>query len=488
MALTDFCYRCPGCGHDPMRGDGDAASCGSCGMRIERRRGRLLMSSGEDDIQRGIGADGLYREVDRLGGPMTRATRADGTVTYSARALIAWRIREEAVWYRGILRGFAESMGPAVPGSITVNRDEIRVDDGGSGSGSWRHLDIGAVQAASSSLQLTLPGDRLVEFRLLDDSPRRWETLMRRLISDAWARAGRGRVVEFQPRIVTGREFADEPVRATQGEPRRPGSTGARMPEGLGPRAAGVERPSMGWYPLFRLAARVMTFGLVRLEVAGRRHIPRRGPFLLVVNHLSILDPVIVMASCPRPLETLTKSTQFASGKFFPWALPRAGAIPARRYKVDPQAVRTVLRVLERGGGVCIYPEGERSWNGTLQPLRRGTVRLLLKTGVPVVPCGISGSFEARPRWSRTLYRTRVSLRFGEPILLGVHDTRVERDRAHDSAARRISSALRRLSGERPPGEEDPERTVDSPPGRSEGGEDARHTGAPPAGGPVSGS
>ena len=136
---------------------------------------------------------------------MTRATGGDGGLAYSARALISWRIREEAVWHRGVLRGFAETMGPALPGSITVDRDRVSIDDGGPGSGSWRHLDLGAVQAASSSLQLSLPADRFVQFRFLDDSPRRWETLMRRLVADAWERAGRGRVVEFQPRIVTRR-------------------------------------------------------------------------------------------------------------------------------------------------------------------------------------------------------------------------------------------------------------------------------------------
>ena len=93
-------------------------------------------------------------------------------------------------------------MGPAMPGLITVDGETVAVDDGRPGSGRWRHLDLRAVQAASSSLQLSLPGDGLVQLRFLDDSPRRWETLMRRLIRDAWERGGRGRVVEFQPRIV----------------------------------------------------------------------------------------------------------------------------------------------------------------------------------------------------------------------------------------------------------------------------------------------
>lgn len=203
----------------------------------------------------------------------------------------------------------------------------------------------------------------------------------------------------------------------------------------------------MPWYALFRIVAKVAAWRLARLEVTGRGHVPREGPFLLVVNHMSFLDPILVMAACPRRFHALAKSTQFVSGRFYAWFLPRVLAIPARRYKVDPQVVRTVLRLLEAGEGVCIYPEGERSWDGTQQPLRRGSVRLLLKAGVPVVPCGISGSFEAKPRWSPTRHRGRVSLRFGEPIEFGVHDTRAEREAAFDEAAERIASSLARLSG-----------------------------------------
>ena len=135
---------------------------------------------------------------------MSRATRDDGTVRYSARAEISWRSSEEPVWHRGELLGFAETMGPPAPGTVSVDREGVSVDEAGGGSGRWRLLDIRAVQAASRSLQLSLPGDRLVQFRFPGDSPRRWEILLRRLISDAYEDAGRGRVVEFQPRIVAG--------------------------------------------------------------------------------------------------------------------------------------------------------------------------------------------------------------------------------------------------------------------------------------------
>lgn len=204
MALVDLCYRCPECGHDPMCGKGDAVWCESCGVRIERRQGRLAMVFPENDMRFDIKASDLYGRIHDHGGPMTRATRADGTVRYSARAEVRWRISEHPVWHRGALLGFAESMGPKAPGTVTVDGEAVLVDDGRAASGRWRLLDIRAVQAASKSLQLSLPGDELVQLTFLNDSPRRWEVLMRCLVADAHERAGRGRVVEFQPRIVTG--------------------------------------------------------------------------------------------------------------------------------------------------------------------------------------------------------------------------------------------------------------------------------------------
>lgn len=203
MALVDLCYRCPECGHDPMSGEGDSACCESCGLRIERQRGRLLVSFPDNDILFDITASDLYRKIYEHGGPMTRARRAGGNIRYSARAEICWRISEQPVWHRGALLGFAESMGPKAPGTVTVDSETVAIDDGRAGSGRWHLLEIRAVQAASKSLQLSLPGDGLVQLSFPNDSPRRWEILMRRLVADAHERAGRGRVVEFQPRIVT---------------------------------------------------------------------------------------------------------------------------------------------------------------------------------------------------------------------------------------------------------------------------------------------
>lgn len=212
----------------------------------------------------------------------------------------------------------------------------------------------------------------------------------------------------------------------------------------------------MTWYDFFRPVAKGLSAAFVRLTVEGRSNVPLEGPFVLIANHQSVLDPMLVQAHCPRDVYSFAKSTQFSSGAVSRWLLPRINAIPARRYRIDPQVVRTALRLLDRGEVVGIYPEGERSWDGALQPLRRGTVRLILKAGVCVVPCGVVRSFDAWPRWSRRPRRLPVRLRFGPPIHFGRHDTRAEREAVLEETAKRLTAILAEIS-------EDPRSTAPGP-------------------------
>jgi 1-acyl-sn-glycerol-3-phosphate acyltransferase len=201
----------------------------------------------------------------------------------------------------------------------------------------------------------------------------------------------------------------------------------------------------MTFYRLLRLLATPFAYGVARLEVVGKENVPRTGPFILVANHQSILDPIFVQVVCPRPLHTLTKSTQFG-GAFMGWVMPRLNAIPLRRYRVDPQAVRVVLRRLAQGEGVGIYPEGERSWDAALQPFRKGTIRVLLKAGVPVIPCGVAGSYDVWPRWSKKLRRRRVRVQFGSPLRWPAMHRRQERNAVLPEAAEALRRALENLS------------------------------------------
>ncbi len=195
-------------------------------------------------------------------------------------------------------------------------------------------------------------------------------------------------------------------------------------------------------YRICRTVARELVRPLARVRVEGLENLPATGPCILVANHQSLLDPIFIQCHVPRPVHTLTKSTQF--GRFpFTWLLPRILALPTRRYRVDAHVVRLMLRRLAQGEVVGVYPEGERTWDGTLQPLRRGTLRVLLRAGVPIVPCGISGAFELWPRWGKGPRRGKeVVLRFGPPLRFPVQKSRPAREAALPEAMAQLQEAL----------------------------------------------
>ena len=201
-------------------------------------------------------------------------------------------------------------------------------------------------------------------------------------------------------------------------------------------------------YRVLRWTMRLYFRARLKIRFEGEENVPEEGPFVIVLSHQSHLDSLLLHTFCPRLMFTLAKSSVFRT-RFMAWLAPRVGAVPTRRYQVDPQAVRVALRLIGKGEGVGVFPEGERSWDGELQPLRSGTIRLLLKAGVPVIPCGMVGTYEVFPRWGHMnwlkvgLGREPVIIRYGEPMQFGKHDDRASREHARPGATVRIENALR---------------------------------------------
>ncbi|MGH7474688.1 MAG: lysophospholipid acyltransferase family protein [Longimicrobiales bacterium] len=190
---------------------------------------------------------------------------------------------------------------------------------------------------------------------------------------------------------------------------------------------------------LARLLTRTITAGDFRM--IGLENVPPSGPFILVANHQSFLDPIIIQGFCPRVLHSMAKSTQFASPLTGP-LMKRLRAFPARRFQIDPQSVRIALRRLHQGEAVSIYIEGERSWDGRLQEPRLGTIRLILKAGVPVVPCAIAGSYHVLPRWDSRLRRHPIRVIFGPAFQLPQSDDRSVRERLVEPIGRQLMATI----------------------------------------------
>lgn len=174
-----------------------------------------------------------------------------------------------------------------------------------------------------------------------------------------------------------------------------------------------TRRQGINW-PLYLLARVVLTpFFLIyfRLGRTGRDHGKVKGGLIVAANHRSFLDPFVIGAGLPwrRPMNYVAKVELFERN-WQGWLLSRWGAFPIRRGESDELAMDTARAVVERGGTVCIFPEGTRIRRGTLAAPKRGVGRLALQTGAPVLPTAVFGSEYVRRGWRIRPRRVRVRL------------------------------------------------------------------------------
>jgi glycerol-3-phosphate dehydrogenase (NAD(P)+) len=153
-----------------------------------------------------------------------------------------------------------------------------------------------------------------------------------------------------------------------------------------------------------------------RLSRTGREHLRGiQGGLIVASNHRSFLDPFVIGVTLPwrRPMQYVAKVELFER-RWQGWILSRVGAFPIRRGQSDETAMETARTVLERGGTICIFPEGTRIRSGSLGTPRRGVGRLALETGAAVVPIAAHGSEYVRRGWR--IRPRKVKLRVGRPM------------------------------------------------------------------------
>jgi 1-acyl-sn-glycerol-3-phosphate acyltransferase len=157
--------------------------------------------------------------------------------------------------------------------------------------------------------------------------------------------------------------------------------------------------PGRIFYRLVKCLFRLFFTFYNRLEVRGLGNIPRNTAMIVASNHASYIDPPLIGCVFPGMLKYLAKESLFRVPLlgFFIRAL---GAVPVKRE--DSQragaVMKNLLRMLENGDSVLLFPEGSRSPDGRVKPLEAGAAYLSVKAGVPVLPVYVGGSFDAWPR------------------------------------------------------------------------------------------
>jgi 1-acyl-sn-glycerol-3-phosphate acyltransferase len=170
-------------------------------------------------------------------------------------------------------------------------------------------------------------------------------------------------------------------------------------------------------YHLSRLVGRLF----FRFRVIHPERMIQSGPVILAMNHQSYLDPPLAGTTCDRAIYFLARRT-LLDVPLLGWVLPKLNVIPVNQEGVDRSAIKAVIRALQAGNGVLVFPEGSRTPDGTLQPAEPGMGLVIAKTLAPVVPMRIFGAHEALPRSGRRLRLVPITLVIGEPIFFSAAD------------------------------------------------------------------
>ena len=186
-----------------------------------------------------------------------------------------------------------------------------------------------------------------------------------------------------------------------------------------------------------------------RLRWHHRERMIDHGPVILAANHQSFLDPPFAGSASDRAIYFLARRT-LLDGPFLGWLLPKLNVIPVdSEGGKDRTALKALIRILKAGEGTLVFPEGQRSPDGNLQPALPGVGLVIAKTLAPVVPIRIFGAYDAWPigqKWPR-LFRP-VTVVVGEPIYFTEADLQPATKDLYQRLSQRVMDAIAALTME----------------------------------------
>jgi 1-acyl-sn-glycerol-3-phosphate acyltransferase len=171
--------------------------------------------------------------------------------------------------------------------------------------------------------------------------------------------------------------------------------------------------------------------------------VPASGACIVVANHTSYLDAIILGSACPRRLRFMINAEIYRLLRLR-WFYYMMGSIPLRAERGDTGALRTALHTLKQGVGVGIFPEGQRMHDGTVGEGKVGVAFIAARSGAPVIPAAIIGAHRAMPVGASLPRLFPIRVVFGEPIRFVARGRKAGREEL-DAFADRVMQAITEL-------------------------------------------
>lgn len=169
------------------------------------------------------------------------------------------------------------------------------------------------------------------------------------------------------------------------------------------------------WYDALRIVCRVYAAAFLKIRCEGRQNIPGQGGALVCSNHQSQLDPVLLGMAFDNRLNYLARQSLFRF-TLFRWLILSLDAIPIDREGTGLSGLKETLKRLKRGEMVLIFPEGTRTEDGEIGPLKPGFLSVAKRAGVPLLPMVLEGAYEAWPKGQSFPVPKVIQVEIGRPI------------------------------------------------------------------------
>lgn len=205
------------------------------------------------------------------------------------------------------------------------------------------------------------------------------------------------------------------PIRSTEDQPPAAASSGDRSAAPLTPSSLPhPTRRNLLWLSLQWLIRLVFTVWM-RYRARGLQHVPAEGGGLVLVNHQSFIDPLLVGLALSRPISFVARDNLFRV-PVIGWILRKTYVMPINREAASTASIREAVARIRHGFLVGIFPEGTRSDDAEVGPFKPGFLALLRRAKSPVFPVGVAGGNDVMPRGRLRLRPRRTCVVYGTPL------------------------------------------------------------------------